>query len=106
MKQVLVDGPSTKEDSVIPRHALALAHATLTPIVIPKLPRAAGTGAVKKVWEKAEVEKKFEETSWAKKRDHSEKRRNLSDFDRFKVMRLKKQVGASRAHAECLLWSR
>ncbi len=100
MNQVLVDGPSTKEDSVVPRHPLALAHATLTPIVIPKLPRSAGTGAVKKAWEKEEVEKKFEETSWAKKRDQTDKRRNLSDFERFKVMRLKKQVRSSHFLAE------
>jgi ribosomal protein L14E/L6E/L27E len=89
----LVDGPSTKEDSIVPRHALALAHVSLTPIVIPKLPLAAGTGAVKKAWEKAEVESKFEDTSFAKKRAQQERRRKLSDFERFKVMRLKKQVG-------------
>jgi len=65
--------------------------------VIPKLPRAAGRGAVARAWEKAEVEKKWEESAWAKRRAQREKRRNLTDFERFKVMRLKKQV--------CLIYS-
>jgi len=63
--------------------------------MIPKLPRAAGTGAVKRAWEKEEIDDKWSKTTWAKKADNAEKRRNLSDFERFKVMRLKKQVGRS-----------
>jgi len=51
-KRVLVDGPSAQEDKIVPRQSLALAHASLTPFVIPKLPRAAGTGPVKRMWEK------------------------------------------------------
>lgn len=90
--QVLVDGPSGKENKVVPRHALALAHATLTPFVIPKLPRAAGTGPVKKLWEKEDIDEKWEQSSFAKKKAQMERRRNLTDFERFKVMRLKKQV--------------
>lgn len=76
----------------MPRHAAALAHVTLTPIVIPKLPRGARTGVVKAAWEKNEVESKWEGSAWAKGRDRSAKRRQLTDFERFKVMRLRKQV--------------
>ena len=38
------------------------------------------------------MEQKWDESAWAKRREQREKRRNLSDFDRFKVLRLKKQV--------------
>lgn len=94
--QVLVDGPSGQENKVVPRHALPLAHATLTPFTIPKLPRAAGTGPVKKLWEKEEIDEKWEQSSWAKKKAQMDRRRNLTDFERFKVMRLKKQVRCTR----------
>lgn len=47
---------------------------------------------MKKLWEKDEIDSKWAESSWAKKRDQQDKRRNLSDFERFKVMRLKKQA--------------
>jgi hypothetical protein len=60
--------------------------------VIDKLPRAAGTAAVKKQWEAQEIEKKFYNSDYAKKREQVTKRRNLNDFERFKVMRLRKQV--------------
>jgi large subunit ribosomal protein L14e len=90
--KVLVDGPSGQENKVVPRHPLALSHATLTPFTIPKLPRAAGTGPVKKRWEQEEIDEKWAQSSFAKRKEQAERRRNLTDFERFKVMRLKKQV--------------
>ncbi|KIW24643.1 uncharacterized protein PV07_10347 [Cladophialophora immunda] len=90
--RILVDGPSTKDDAVVPRQAIATSTVSLTPWVIPGLPKAAGTGAVKKKWESYEVDKKWAESSWAKKREQQDRRRNLTDFERFKVMRLKKQA--------------
>ena len=92
MPQALVDGPSKKENAAVPRQAVPLNNLIVTPIVIPKLPRAAGRGAVARAWEKAEVEEKWDQSAWAKRREQREKRRNLSDFERFKVLRLKKQV--------------
>lgn len=77
----------------MPRHAAALSDVILTAIVIPKLPRATRTGKVKKEWEKAQVEKKWADSAPAKRRAQRQTRRELSDFDRFKVMKLKKQVG-------------
>lgn len=38
------------------------------------------------------MEQKWEESAWAKRRAVREKRRNLTDFDRFRVLRLNKQV--------------
>ncbi|KAI4124411.1 MAG: hypothetical protein LQ347_005749 [Umbilicaria vellea] len=101
-KQALVDGPSSRERAAVPRHAISLANVILTPIVIPKLPRAAGTGAVAKAWEKEGIEQKWDESAWAKKREQREKRRTLSDFERFKVMRLRKQARfeVRKAHAK------
>ncbi|KAL8704129.1 MAG: hypothetical protein Q9201_002713 [Fulgogasparrea decipioides] len=91
-KRILVDGPSKKENGNVPRHAVGLNNTIVTPIVIPKLPRAAGRGPVAKAWEKAEVESKWDQSAWAKRREQREKRRALSDFERFKVMRLKKRA--------------
>ena len=64
----------------------------MTPIVIPKLPRASGVGHVAKKWEEHKVQQKFDESSWAQKRAAIQKRRGLNDFERFKVMKMRKQV--------------
>lgn len=90
--QVLVDGPSGEAQKIVPRHVLPLAHATLTPFTIPQLPRAAGTGPVKKLWAKNEIDGKWAKSSFAQKTDKAERRKNLTDFERFKVLRLRKQV--------------
>jgi len=92
-KRVLVYGPSSDKDKVVPRHSAALSHLSLTPIVLAKLPRATGNGKVQKVWEEEGVEKKFEESNWAKTHSRFSKRKALNDFERFKVMKLKKAVG-------------
>lgn len=75
----------------MPRQAISLSNTILSDFVLPNLPRAARSTVVKKFWEKAEIDKKWKETNWAKKRDQKEKRSALTDFDRFKVLRLKKQ---------------
>ena len=90
--QVLVDGPASKPEAVVPRHATPISNVVLTPLVITTLPRGARNGVVRKEWETAEVEKKWSESTWAKKREQKTRRRQLSDFDRFKVMRLRKLV--------------
>jgi large subunit ribosomal protein L14e len=90
--QALIDGPSGKESAVVPRHAIQLDKVTMTPFVIPKLPRAAGSGPVRRLWEKNEIDQKWAESSWAKKKVTQDRRKSLGDFERFKVMRLKKQV--------------
>jgi large subunit ribosomal protein L14e len=76
----------------VPRQAIHLNNVSLTPIVIQRLPRAAGTGALRTCWTNQEIDKQFSESTFSKKRDQQERRKNLSDFDRFKVMRLKKQA--------------
>ncbi|CAI7651483.1 unnamed protein product [Penicillium manginii] len=91
-RRVLVDGPSGEAQKIVPRHVLPLAHATLTPFTIPQLPRAAGTGPVKKLWAKNEIDGKWAKSSFAQKTDKAERRKNLTDFERFKVLRLRKQA--------------
>lgn len=90
--QVLVDGPSAQENKIVPRHVLPLAHATLTPFVIPKLPKSAGTGPVRKAWQANEIDGKWAKSNYAQKAERADRRKNLTDFERFKVMRLRKQV--------------
>ncbi|KAK2075272.1 hypothetical protein P8C59_009412 [Phyllachora maydis] len=90
-KRALVDGPASDETLATPRGAVSLANVLLTPITIAKLTRGARTPTVKKVWESEEVEKKWAATNWAKKREQQQKRKALTDFERFKVLRLKKQ---------------
>ena len=91
-KRAMVEGPASDKDLVVPRHSARLAEVQLTPIVIANLPRGIGSGPLKGKWEAAEVEKKWEESAFAKSRAKSHKRRQLNDFERFKVMRLRKQV--------------
>ncbi|KAK3395543.1 ribosomal protein L14-domain-containing protein [Sordaria brevicollis] len=90
-KRVLVDGPSSDSKLASPRGVVSLSKTLLTPLVIEKLPRGARTGAVKKAWEAAGIDAKWKESNWAKKSLQQERRKALTDFDRFKVMRLKKQ---------------
>jgi large subunit ribosomal protein L14e len=90
--QALIDGPSTDTKTAVPRQSIALAQLILTPLVLEKLPRGARTGVVKSQWEKAGIEAKWQESTWAKKRSQKERRRALTDFERFKVLRLRKQA--------------
>ncbi|KAH6651912.1 ribosomal protein L14-domain-containing protein [Truncatella angustata] len=90
-KRVLVDGPSADAKLFVPRQSIALKDALLAPFVIEKLPRGARTGAVKAAWEKAEIDSKWKNSNWAKTKAQREARKNLTDFERFQVLRLKKQ---------------
>jgi large subunit ribosomal protein L14e len=60
--QALVDGPSTG----VRRQSMSFKQLHLTQFVL-EFPHSARTGVVKKAWEKAEIEKKWPETTWAKK---------------------------------------
>jgi len=82
----MIDGPTTN----VPRQSYPYKHLhlTLTPLCLAKLPRAAGSGIVKKYLEKVE---RWNKSSWAQKRAEVEKRRSLNDFAYFNVMLSKKQ---------------
>ncbi|KAI9305638.1 60S ribosomal protein L14 [Cunninghamella echinulata] len=85
--RALVDGPVTG----VARQSYNYRDLSLTPLVIAKLPRAAGQKTVKKYWEKADVSATWEKSAWAKKIQTRKVRSELSDFDRFKVRKLKSQ---------------
>ncbi|ESO06845.1 hypothetical protein HELRODRAFT_77115, partial [Helobdella robusta] len=82
--RALVDGPCT---SVV-RQAMNFNKLELTKFVI-KFPHSARTGVVKKAWEKADINKLWSETSWAKKIEAQNKRKVMTDFDRFKLFKAK-----------------
>lgn len=89
--QALVDGPASDAALAVPRQSVSLSNVVLTDFVLAGLPRATRTATVKKYWEKSEIDQKWKNSNWAKKREVQAKRSALTDFDRFKVMRLKKQ---------------
>lgn len=80
--RVLVDAPSCN----IRRHVHTLKRLSLTPIKLDNVERGASEEDVKKAYEDADVDGVFAASSWGKKLARKEKRANLSDFDRFKVM--------------------
>merc|ERR1712150_61662 len=83
-QNVLVDGPC----SGVGRKSMSLKQLHLTKFVL-SFPHSARTGIVKKAWEKAEIEKQWAESTWAKKIAQRELRASISDFDRFKLMKAK-----------------
>jgi len=84
--RALVEGPT----SGIHRQTVPLTHLSLTPIKI-DIPRGVRSRTLVKAVEEAKLDEQFAKTSWAKKIARVEKRKNLSDFDRFKLMVLKKK---------------
>ncbi|KAL2210235.1 hypothetical protein CC79DRAFT_1394503 [Sarocladium strictum] len=90
-KRVLVEGVSSNPELAVPRQSVPLQKCLLSSLVVENLPRGARQGTLRKFWEKSEIDSKWTQSSWAKKRDQMQRRKNLTDFDRFKVMRLKKQ---------------
>lgn len=84
--QAMIEGPTTG----VPRQSFPFKHITLTPLHV-TIPRAIGSGALKKALEKEGTVAKWESSTWATKRAAIEKRRTLNDFASFKVMLAKKQ---------------
>ncbi|KAL5521604.1 CIA1 [Sanghuangporus sanghuang] len=76
----------------VPRQAFRYRHMILTPLTVPKLPRSAGSGVVKKRLEAGKTLEKWSNSPWAKRVHAVKKRRALNDFGRFKVMVHKKQL--------------
>ena len=80
--RVLVDGPN------VHRQLLNLKSLQLTRWVL-KLQHGARATTVKKAWAKAEIDKKWAESSWSKRLAAKKQRTLCTDFDRFKLMRAK-----------------
>ncbi|XP_063910696.1 large ribosomal subunit protein eL14 [Zophobas morio] len=80
--RVLVDGPASQ----VPRGELRLNQLHLTKFRI-KFPFTASTRIVRKAWNDAKINEKWEGSAWSKKMAAKEKRAQLTDFDRFKLRR-------------------
>ncbi|XP_057684055.1 60S ribosomal protein L14 [Corythoichthys intestinalis] len=83
--RALIDGPCTG----VKRQAMPFKCMQLTDYVI-KVPHSARQKFVRRAWEKAGVNEKWAQSSWAKKIEAREKRAKMSDFDRYKVMKAKR----------------
>ncbi|KAJ1898809.1 hypothetical protein LPJ66_002513 [Kickxella alabastrina] len=88
--RAIVDGPTTN----VPRQIIAFKNVVLTDIVVKRLPRTIGSKALAKFLEKEQVVEAWQKSAWAQKIESRKRRANMSDFDRFKLMRLKKQQRA------------
>lgn len=85
--RVVIDGPCTG----VKRQVISIRRVNLTKLTV-AVPRGARTAAVKKAWEASGVDAKWTSTGTAKKIAQRSIRRNLTDFDRFKVMVAQKKV--------------
>lgn len=74
-EQALVDGPSTG----VARQVASYRDVSLTPYVVHKLPRAAGTKVVRKYFDESGVADKWAASKWAKTLKARELRRNTTD---------------------------
>jgi ribosomal protein L14E/L6E/L27E len=95
--QALVDGPS----SGVRRQAVNFRNVSLTDFKI-KVGVSAASKFVAKAFDAAEINKKWEATSWAKKLSARAKRANLTDFERF-VVKANKQAVSSLFSFVCSL---
>ena len=77
---------------MVPRQSAPLSHLSLTNIVLPKLPLAIGHTGLEKAWAKFEVDSKWASSPAAKSTAKAARRKQLSDFERFKVMVLRTQA--------------
>ena len=46
---------------------------------------------MKQFWEKGEIDKKWKESKWFQRAQRTERRKALTDFQRFQLLRAKKQ---------------
>eukprot|EP00386_Alphamonas_edax_P013532 GDKI01041788.1.p2 GENE.GDKI01041788.1~~GDKI01041788.1.p2 ORF type:complete len:148 (-),score=60.86 GDKI01041788.1:158-574(-) len=86
--KALVEGPH--DLTGVARHMIPFKRLALTDIKV-KVPRNARSSTVKKAWKTEEVEKKWAESAWGKKRIAKATKAAMTDFDRFSLMVVKKK---------------
>ncbi|XP_002129628.2 large ribosomal subunit protein eL14 [Ciona intestinalis] len=84
--RLLVNGPCSK----VPRCVVNLKQIKITQFRI-KMPFGARAGVVGKAWEKANINALWAETKWAKKIESKAKKASLSDYDRYKLMKIRQK---------------
>mmetsp|Transcript_13985 Transcript_13985/g.19110 ORF Transcript_13985/g.19110 Transcript_13985/m.19110 type:complete len:136 (-) Transcript_13985:73-480(-) len=88
-KRVLIDGPQS--ETGVHRQVISLKRVALTDLVVENIKRNTKLKSLKSAWTAQEIKKKWSSSAWAKKLAAKAIRKNLGDFDRFKVMIAKKQ---------------
>jgi len=83
--RVLVDGPCTD----VPRQEYRLINLLLTKYKI-NIQHGQHTKFVRKAWEEAKINERWAKSEWAKYVQLKERKENLSDLERFKVVYLKR----------------
>ena len=86
----LVDGANV---TGVKRAQLNFKHMAITPIKL-NIGRGLTSKKLEQVWKDAKVCEQFGATSWGKKLARQAKRKNATDFDRFKTMMLRKKRSA------------
>lgn len=81
----MVDGPN------VTRQSMNIKSLYLTKFLL-KIQHSARKASVLKAWNKFEVDKKWGATKWAQRLSAQTTRANLTDFERFKLMRAKQAV--------------
>jgi len=89
--RALIDGPVAITG--VKRQVINFRRLSLTDLKV-KVPRSIRSHTLSKALKKGDVLKKWNESAWAKKLQQRRARANLTDFDRFKVMILKKKKNA------------
>ena len=84
--RILVDGPTTG----VKRQEISLKRISLTEFKL-EVTKGVKRAALKKAITDFGLDKKWGESSWARKLQKRAKRASLTDFDRFKVMQLKQK---------------
>src|ERR1700712_2145127 len=84
--RVLIDGPNSK----VRRQEISLKRLSLTDLKL-DITRGIKREVLKKTIQTFDLEKKWGETSWARKLQRRERRSQLTDFERFKVKVLKQK---------------
>ena len=84
----LVDGPANLTG--VSRQVISFSRIALTDFTV-KVSLNARQKSLTAAWKEADIQNKWDASSWAKKLSAKKKRATLSDFDRFKVMVAKKQ---------------
>jgi len=87
--RALVDGPVTG----VARQTIPFTRLSLTPIKM-NIQRGLGVSGLTKAFTAQKVQEAFNQTTWAKKLARQQVRKSLNDFDRFKVMVLRKKRSA------------
>jgi len=83
--RVLVDGPTTG----VPRQEMSLKRLHLTTLTM-SYPWTAPSRMVKKAWEEAGIDEKWEKSRWAQRVAARNIRANLTDFERFKLQKARR----------------